>query len=193
MKRINLNNDTDPVYDNNAGTVGRIHNDDDSDVKTDPTLMNKLTLTLLMAICAVIITLCIRYMSYRNKMDTYAIPEDAYALSIDEAGYSPEISDENIEYINQVTYNPSEAAARELGDAINIDKWGITFTCPYTWSFKSGYDYDYVKIPCVWVCTNDETGEVIAVKTATYDCINDEFEEIHIYYTKIGGKYIAAD
>jgi hypothetical protein len=68
-----------------------------------------------------------------------------------------------------------------------------TFTCPHTWTFKSDYEYSSANIRCVWLCTNDDTGELLAFRVADYNGASNEFTDPEVYVTKIGDTYNAAD
>lgn len=194
MKEINLNTnpedkvENETTYDDEIASVDRIPEKIYEKVP-GTTRLQKLTTISFISICLVICIFCIRVFSHIKTMSDYEIPEDA--VIAEESDISEE--EEDVDYVEQVTYSPTEAAMAELANANNGHDWSIAFTCPFTWSFKSDYKYDSAKINCVWLCTNDDTGELIAIRVATYNGSDNTFSDASVYTTLIGGKYIAAD
>lgn len=209
MKEIKLDmndssssNDIEKPSDNN-----NTHEDEIATVKKVPekiiekipgaTLLQKLTTVLFIFICVLICIFSIKTMHHFQKMNDYKLPENAVVDSSQSGGNNADNKaddTENVEYVNQVTYSPSDAAKQEMADSDNGKDWmAYPFTCPYTWSFKSDYEYASAKIECIWICTNNDTGELLAFRVADYDASSNEFSNASIYTTKIGGTYIEAN
>ena len=182
-------NDSDErIYDDEIATVKRIPEQIYEKIP-GATLLQKLTTVTFMMICLLTCMLSIRILKHVKTMRDYEIPENVVISETDTQ--VPET--EEIEYIEQVTYSPTEAAKLELANANGGKNWSPSLSCPYTWSFKSDYTYDSAKIQCVWLCTHDDTGEILAIRVGTYNGGTNDFSDVTIYNTVAGVKYVAAD
>lgn len=173
-------------YDDETATVERIPEKIYEKVP-GMTLVQKLTTVSFIVICGLICIFAIRTVGHLKTMKGYEIPENTVVEDTEST------EDENVEYVNQVTYNPKEAAEAELASADNGKDWSSKMKCPYTWTFKSDYEYSSARIKCIWLCTHDETGELLAFRVADYNGGTNEFSDASVYMTQIGGSYIAAD
>lgn len=197
MKEIKLNMDEQNTssdeqdesngYDDETATVERVPEKIYEKVP-GMTLLQKLTTISFIVICGLICIFSVRTLNHVRTMKGYEIPENTV---VEESTESTE--DENVEYVNQITYSPKAAAERELANSNNGTDWSLSLKCPYTWTFKSDYEYGSAKVNCVWLCTHNDTGELLAFRVAEYDGTTDEFSDGSIYMTMIGGNYIAAD
>jgi hypothetical protein len=176
------------VYDNETASVERIP-EKIYDKVPGSTLLQKLTTISYILICAVIFVFALRTLKHINTMSDYDIPEDT--VSTDE---STESTEENIEYVNEVTYSPTELANELAAATNNYQDWAASINkCSRTWTFESDYEYSSAKVMCIWLCTNDDTGELLAFRVADYNGSKNEFTDPEMFITKIGEKYDAAD
>lgn len=155
------------------------------------TLLQKLTTISFMVICLLICIFAIKTLGHVRTMAELKIPEDAVVEDV--AVEEPTEPEENVEYIEAVTYSPTEAATKALAEADNGKDWLSAITSPHTWTFKSDYEYSGARIHCVWLCTDDATGDLLAFRVAEYNAGTDEFKNATIYVTAVGGEHFAVD
>lgn len=161
-----------------------------ADKVTKATISQKITSALLITICILTVVLAFKIFGHMSTMSDYEIPDDAV---ISEVITDTETEDtEDTIYVDEVVYNPS-AAASILTERENSNGLWIGLQCDYTWTFKSGYDYRSAKIDCLWVCTNDSTGEVLAYHTGVYNGATDSFEDEVTKLTMKGENYLGVD
>jgi len=137
-------------------------------------------------------------------LNNYSVPKDALSDAANDDEDTP--ADEDVNYVDEVVYNPSDAG-NALADAQNNYKVSLDFndlngepiwfsgdsSASYSWKFMSGYDYKSAKVDCVWLCTSDEGHIVYAYHTATYNGVDNTFENATTHLTKEGGDSLAAD
>lgn len=168
------------------------------DVPKKSTRLQNLTTISFMAVCIVLGLIILKVFTHASIMSKYEIPDEFYLMDI--KGEENE-TEENVEYIEEVTYNPSEAghalakAQNEYVSGADLlgERLWLSSKLNYTWSFKSGYEYRSAKIDCIWICTEDQTGDVLAIHTATYDGGTDTFINGKTQVTHKGVGHLAAD
>lgn len=156
------------------------------------TLLQKLTTMSFVAICLLICIFSVKTLGHVRKMAELKIPENAIVEDITTEDTETN-SDDTVEYVEAVTYSPTDAAMRELAEANNGKDWLGAITSPHTWTFKSDYEYSGARIQCIWLCTDDATGDLLAFRVAEYNAGKDEFDDETIYVTAVGGEHFAVD
>lgn len=72
--------------------------------------------------------------------------------------------------------------------------WFVATEDGYTasWEFETTYSFATSSIDVIWLCYIEETGELAAYATATYDAETNTFSDLTYANTSIGATYIAA-
>ena len=154
------------------------------------TLLQKLTTVSFIVICALVCIFSLKTLSHVRKMSELKIPEN---FVMEETNNTDTNVEEEIEYIESVTYSPTAAANKVLAEANNGKDWLGAITSPHTWTFKSDYEYSGARIQCIWLCTDDATGDLLAFRVAEYNAGTDEFKNESTYVTTVGGEHFAVD
>lgn len=179
------------IYDEEVATVESVERIPEKIYEKMPgtTRLQKLTTVSFIVICALICVFAVKTLGYVRTMSELKIPENAEIAETEDSS----TEDAEVEYITQVAYSPTEAANRVLAESNNGKDWIGALDCPYTWTFKSDYEYNAARIQCLWLCTHNETGELLAFRVADYNGGTDEFDDENVYVTMIGGQYFAVD
>ena len=159
---------------------------------TSATIPQKITSVLLIITCVLTVMLAFKIFGHASAMANYEIPDDAVVQEeVVSAEDDTETEDDTI-YVDEVVYNPSTAAGL-LTERENSNGIWVSLQCNYTWTFKSGYDYRAARVDCLWVCTNDDTGEVLAYHTGIYNGGTESFENEETILTLKGAQYLGAN
>lgn len=177
-------------YDEETATVERIP-EKIYNKTPGTTLLQKLTTISFMLICVLVCIFSVKTLSHVRKMSELKIPEDVTIENT--SNENSTINEEEIEYVETITYSPTNAAMRELAEANNGKDWLGAITSPHTWTFKSDYKYNSARIQCIWLCTDDATGDLLAFRVAEYNAGTDEFKNESTYVTTVGGEHFAVD
>lgn len=60
----------------------------------------------------------------------------------------------------------------------------------WTWKFETTYDFTGSSVPVLWTCRLDDTHELLAYCTGTYDVSSELFSDVKWYQTTVGASYI---
>lgn len=60
----------------------------------------------------------------------------------------------------------------------------------WTWTFETNYSFSATSVPVLWTCRMNDTDELLAYTTGTYDTTSGLFKNVKWYNTLVGSSYI---
>lgn len=60
----------------------------------------------------------------------------------------------------------------------------------WTWKFETNYSFASTSVPVLWTCRMNDTNELLAYTTGTYDTVSGLFKDIKWHNTLVGTSYI---
>lgn len=60
----------------------------------------------------------------------------------------------------------------------------------WTWKFETNYSFTATSVPVLWTCRHNDTNELLAYTTGTYNTTSGLFEDVKWQNTSIGQSYI---
>lgn len=99
--------------------------------------------------------------------------------------------DDEVDYL-QITQSLSDYFDTDSSD-FNVEWYNMSNSLhEWTWTFETNYSFSSTSVPVLWTCRLNDTNELLAYATGTYDTISGLFKDMKRHNTYVGSSYISS-